>query len=410
MMTGFARTGSNPMGGCDSMADETEERPEMGESTRSVHTAADPDERTGSVQTPIFQTSTYVQRDFADHTGYEYSRTQNPTRDALEAAVADLESPGIPAFGSAFASGMAAISAVTQLLESGSHIVAASDLYGGTARLFDDVLSKFGVETTYSNLGPGELEECAQENTRMLWLETPTNPTLNILDIEALSALAHERGWLVVCDNTFASPVLQRPLELGADISLHSTTKYVAGHSDLVGGCVVTRDELLNEQIRFIQNTIGAVPSPLDCFLTLRGIRTLAIRMERHCDNAELIADRLASHPKVTRLLYPGLKTHPGHETAASQMRRFGGMISLEVEGGEAGARRFAAASKLFAIAESLGSVESLVNHPWSMTHAATPEERRLEVGVTPGLIRLSVGIEDAEDLWRDIEKALEAV
>jgi len=392
------------------MADETEERPEMGESTRSVHTAADPDERTGSVQTPIFQTSTYVQRDFADHTGYEYSRTQNPTRDALEAAVADLESPGIPAFGSAFASGMAAISAVTQLLESGSHIVAASDLYGGTARLFDDVLSKFGVETTYSNLGPGELEECAQENTRMLWLETPTNPTLNILDIEALSALAHERGWLVVCDNTFASPVLQRPLELGADISLHSTTKYVAGHSDLVGGCVVTRDELLNEQIRFIQNTIGAVPSPLDCFLTLRGIRTLAIRMERHCDNAELIADRLASHPKVTRLLYPGLKTHPGHETAASQMRRFGGMISLEVEGGEAGARRFAAASKLFAIAESLGSVESLVNHPWSMTHAATPEERRLEVGVTPGLIRLSVGIEDAEDLWRDIEKALEAV
>ena len=398
------------MGGCDSMADDTEERSEMGESTRSVHTAADPDERTGSVQTPIFQTSTYVQRDFADHTGYEYSRTQNPTRDALEAAVADLESPGVPAFGTAFASGMAAISAVTQLLESGSHIVAASDLYGGTARLFDDVLSKFGVETTYSNLGPGELEECAQENTRMLWLETPTNPLLHIHDLKALSAKAHERGWLVVCDNTFASPVLQRPLELGADISLHSTTKYVAGHSDLVGGCVVTRDELLNDQIRFIQNTIGAVPSPLDCFLTLRGIRTLAIRMERHCDNAEFIAERLASHPKVTRLLYPGLKTHPGHETAASQMRRFGGMISLEVEGGEAGARRFAAASKLFAIAESLGSVESLVNHPWSMTHAATPEGRRLEVGVTPGLIRLSVGIEDAEDLWRDVENALDAV
>lgn len=410
MMTGFARTGSIPMVGCDSMADDNEERPEMGESTRSVHTAADPEERTGSVQTPIFQTSTYVQRDFADHTGYEYSRTQNPTRDALEAAVADLESPGVPAFGSAFSSGMAAISAVTQLLESGSHIVAASDLYGGTARLFDDVLSKFGVETTYSNLGPGELEECAQENTRMLWLETPTNPLLHIHDLKALSTKAHERGWLVVVDNTFASPVLQRPLELGADISLHSTTKYVAGHSDLVGGCVVTRDELLNDQIRFIQNTIGAVPSPLDCFLTLRGIRTLAIRMERHCDNAEFIAERLASHPKVTRLLYPGLKTHPGHETAASQMRRFGGMISLEVEGGEAGARRFAAASKLFAIAESLGSVESLVNHPWSMTHAATPEERRLEVGVTPGLIRLSVGIEDAEDLWRDVEKALDAV
>jgi cystathionine gamma-lyase len=383
---------------------------EMGESTRSVHTAADPEAGTGSVQVPIFQTSTYVQKDFADHTGYEYARTHNPTREALEAAIADLESPTVPAFGTAYASGMAAITTLTQLLESGSHIIAASDLYGGTARLFDEVLSKFGVETTYSDLGPGDLEACARENTRILWLESPTNPLLNIHDISALSAKAHERGWIVVVDNTFASPVLQRPLELGADIVVHSTTKYVAGHSDLVGGAIITRDELLNEQIKFLQNTLGAVPSPLDCFLTLRGIRTLALRMERHCDNAEVLVAKLATHPKITRLLYPGLKDHPGHEIAATQMRRFGGMISLEVNDGEAGARRFAAASKLFATAESLGGVESLINHPWSMTHAATPEARRLEVGVTPGLVRLSVGIEDVDDLWRDIESALQAV
>ncbi len=380
---------------------------ELGESTRSVHAGFEPDEKTGSVQTPIFQTSTYVQSDFAEHTGYEYSRTQNPTRDALQEAVAILESPSVKAYGSAFASGMAAISTVTQLLESGSHIIAASDLYGGTGRYFDQVLSKFGIETTYSELGPGDLEACAQENTKMLWLETPTNPLLNIHDIAELSAKAHERGWLVVVDNTFASPVLQRPLELGADISCSSSTKYVAGHSDVISGYVVTRSEELNEKIRFLQNTIGAVPSPLDCFLILRGIRTLAIRMERHCDNAEYLVQKLSSHPKVTRLLYPGLEGHGGHDVAASQMRRFGGMISLEIEGGEAAARRFAKASKLFTTAESLGGVESLINHPWSMTHAATPEARRLEVGVTPGLVRLSVGIEDAEDLWNDIENAL---
>ena len=401
MMNGFATMGLSLMTGV------SEDMEDIGESTRTVHAAADPEEKTGSVQTPIFQTSTYVQRDFAEHTGYEYSRTQNPTRDALEEAVATLESPTVSAYGSAFASGMAAITTVTQLLESGSHIIAASDLYGGTGRYFDEVLSKFGVETTYSDLGPGDLEACAQENTRMLWLETPTNPLLNIHDIATLSAQAHERGWIVVVDNTFASPVLQRPLELGADISCSSSTKYVSGHSDVISGYVVTRNEELNEKIRFLQNTMGAVPSPLDCFLILRGIRTLAIRMERHCDNAEYLVERLATHPKVTRLLYPGLKDHAGHDVAASQMRRFGGMISLEIEGGEAGARRFAKASRLFAIAESLGSVESLVNHPWSMTHAATPEERRLEVGVTPGLIRLSVGIEDAEDLWNDISEAL---
>jgi len=309
--------------------------------------------------------------------------------------------------GIAFGSGMAAISAITQLLESGDHILAASDLYGGTGRLFDDVLSRFGVATTYSFLNEGDLEELAQENTKMLWLETPTNPLLNIHDINALADKAHARGWLVVVDNTFASPMLQRPLELGADIVVHSTTKYVSGHSDVVGGCIVVRDEDLAKRLAFLQNTIGAIPGPFDCFLTLRGIRTLALRIERHCDNAEFLATRLSEHPAVTRILYPGLSDHPSHDVATRQMRRYGGMISLEVDGGEDGARRFAAASRLFPIAESLGSVSSMINHPWSMTHAATPEKRRLEVGVTPGLVRLSVGIEDAVDLWNDLENAL---
>mgnify|MGYP002851743164 FL=1 len=380
---------------------------DIGDSTRSVHAGSSPEQLTGAKVEPIFQTATYVQRDFAEHTGYEYSRTQNPTREALEAAMAELESPTELAQGIAFGSGMAAISAITQLLESGDHILAASDLYGGTGRLFDDVLSRFGVTTTYSFLNEGDLEELAQENTKMLWLETPTNPLLNIHDINALADKAHARGWLVVVDNTFASPMLQRPLELGADIVVHSTTKYVSGHSDVVGGCIVVRDEGLAERLAFLQNTIGAIPGPFDCFLTLRGIRTLALRIERHCDNAEFLATRLSEHPAVTRILYPGLSDHPSHDVATRQMRRYGGMISLEVEGGEDGARRFAAASRLFPIAESLGSVSSMINHPWSMTHAATPEKRRLEVGVTPGLVRLSVGIEDAVDLWNDLENAL---
>ena len=323
--------------------------------------------------------------------------------------MAELESPTESAQGFAFASGMAAITTITQLLDSGCHILAASDLYGGTGRLFDEVLSRFGVETTYSELNPGDLEACARENTRLLWLESPTNPLLNIHDIAELSAQAHERGWIVVVDNTFASPTLQRPLELGADIVVHSTTKYIAGHSDLIGGCAVTRDPLLSERLGFLQNTLGAVPSPLDCFLTLRGIRTLPLRMERHCDNAEYLAERLAQHPSVTSLLYPGLSDHPSHDIAGRQMSRFGGMISLELEGGEAAARKFAENLRLFATAESLGGVESLINHPWSMTHAATPEQRRLEIGVTPGLVRLSVGIEDAVDLWNDIEDSLGA-
>tara|TARA_B100001142_G_scaffold314210_1_gene351460 strand:- start:874 stop:2031 length:1158 start_codon:yes stop_codon:yes gene_type:complete len=382
----------------------------IGDSTRSVHVSDDHDKITGSVQMPIYQTSTYVQEDFGIHKGYEYARTHNPTRALVESAIAELESPDVPAFGTCFASGMAAITTITQMLKSGSHIIAASDLYGGTARLFDQVLNKFGVETTYTALKDGDLEKYAKENTKMLWLESPTNPLLEIHDIQKLSKIAHKNGWIVVVDNTFASPILQRPLDSGADIVVHSTTKYIAGHSDLIGGCVITRNEELDTELKFLQNALGAVPSPMDCFLTLRSIRTLALRVERHCDNAEKLVEKLSGHPKVTRLLYPGLKTHIGHDIAKKQMRRFGGMVSIEVLGGEVGARKFAAASKLFATAESLGGVESLINHPWSMTHASIPEERRLSIGITPGLVRLSVGIEDFEDLWRDIEEALSII
>lgn len=379
-----------------------------GESTRSVHAAMDPEEVTGSVQPPIFQTSTYVQEDFSVHKGYEYARTHNPTREALEKAMAELESPNKSATGICFGSGMAAITAVSQLLSSGDHIIACDDLYGGTVRLFDQVLSRYGIETTYSKLSEGDLEKIAQENTKVLWLESPTNPLLSIHDIKQLSSQAKARGWMVVVDNTFASPVLQRPLDLGADIVLHSTTKYIGGHSDVVGGCVIMRDKELIERLKFLQNAAGAVPGPFDCFLTLRGIRTLALRMERHCDNAEEITERLTKRAEVTRILYPGLSSHPNHHVAASQMRRFGGMISIEIEGGETAARKFAAALKLFSTAESLGGVESLINHPWTMTHAAIPEQQRRDAGMTPGLVRLSVGIEDIEDLWADIVQALQ--
>jgi len=381
---------------------------DKGESTRSVHAAMDPEEVTGSVQPPIFQTSTYVQEDFSVHKGYEYARTHNPTREALEKAMAELESPNTPATGICFGSGMAAITAVSQLLSSGDHIIACDDLYGGTVRLFDQVLSRYGIETTYSKLSEGDLEKIAQENTKVLWLESPTNPLLSIHDIKQLASQAKARGWMVVVDNTFASPVLQRPLDLGADIVLHSTTKYIGGHSDVVGGCVIMRDKELIERLKFLQNAAGAVPGPFDCFLTLRGIRTLALRMERHCDNAEEITERLTKRAEVTRILYPGLISHPNHHVAASQMRRFGGMISIEIEGGETAARKFAAALKLFLTAESLGGVESLINHPWTMTHAAIPEQQRRDAGMTPGLVRLSVGIEDIEDLWADIVQALQ--
>ena len=379
-----------------------------GDSTRCVHSALDPEVTTGAVHTPIFQTSTYVQKDFADHLGYEYARGDNPTRNALQRALAELESPHQEAHGFCFSSGMAAITTISQMLKQGDHVIACDDLYGGTVRLFDQIAARFGIETTYSPLKSGDLSSIIRENSKILWLESPTNPLLTVHDIKALATEAKKHGLLVVVDSTFATPILQRPFELGADIIVHSTTKYIGGHSDVIGGCLITQSKELAEKISFLQNAVGAVPAPMDCFLILRGLRTLDLRMSRHCENAHLLAKKLQDNGKVTRLFYPGLESHPTHDIAREQMKAFGGIISLEVVGGEEGARKFAAQLKLFATAESLGGIESLINHPWTMTHAAIPEKQRYDAGMTPGLIRLSVGIEDVDDLWQDLSKALD--
>jgi cystathionine beta-lyase/cystathionine gamma-synthase len=389
------------MAGCGEMT---------GDSTRCVHSSLDPEATTGAVHTPIFQTSTYVQKDFADHLGYEYARGDNPTRNALQRALAEMESPHQEAHGFCFSSGMAAITTISQMLKQGDHIIACDDLYGGTVRLFDQIASRFGIETSYSPLKSGDLSKVVRENSKILWLESPTNPLLTVHDIKTLAAEAKEHGLLVVVDSTFATPILQRPFELGADLIVHSTTKYIGGHSDVIGGCLITQNKELAEKISFLQNAVGAVPAPMDCFLILRGLRTLDLRMTRHCENAHLLAQQLQDHGKVTRLFYPGLESHPTHDIAQEQMKAFGGIISLEVVGGEEGARKFAAKLKLFATAESLGGIESLINHPWTMTHAAIPEKQRYDAGMTPGLIRLSVGIEDADDLWQDISEALDCL
>ena len=381
-----------------------------GDSTRCVHSALDPEVTTGAVHTPIFQTSTYVQKDFANHLGYEYARGDNPTRNALQRALAELESPHQPAHGFCFSSGMAAITTISQMLKQGDHVIACDDLYGGTVRLFDQIASRFGIETTYSPLKNGDLSNAIRENSKILWLETPTNPLLTVHDIKSLAAEAKKHGLLVVVDSTFATPILQRPFELGADIIVHSTTKYIGGHSDVIGGCLITQNNDLAEKISFLQNAVGAVPAPMDCFLILRGLRTLDLRMGRHCESAHLLAKKLQDNDKVTRLFYPGLESHPTHDIAKEQMNAYGGIISLEVVGGEEGARKFADQLKLFATAESLGGIESLINHPWTMTHAAIPEKQRYDAGMTPGLIRLSVGIEDTEDLWYDLVNALDSL
>jgi cystathionine beta-lyase/cystathionine gamma-synthase len=305
---------------------------------------------------------------------------------------------------------MAAITTISQMLKQGDHVIACDDLYGGTVRLFDQIASRFGIETSYSPLKSGDLSKVVRPNSKILWLESPTNPLLTVHDIKSLAAEAKEHGLIVVVDSTFATPILQRPFELGADLIVHSTTKYIGGHSDVIGGCLITQSKELAEKVSFLQNAVGAVPAPMDCFLILRGLRTLALRMNRHCESAQTLAERLQDNEKVTRLFYPGLKSHPTHEIAQRQMNAFGGIISLEVKGGEEGARKFAAQLKLFATAESLGGIESLINHPWTMTHAAIPEQQRYDAGMTPGLIRLSVGIEDMEDLWQDLVNALETL
>ncbi|MGH2447169.1 MAG: cystathionine gamma-synthase [Chloroflexota bacterium] len=379
--------------------------PEEGFTTRAIHVAQEPDAQTGSVTTPIYQTSTYAQQDIGVNQGYEYSRTGNPTRRVAEEVLASLEGAE---HGLAFASGMAAEATVMQLLSAGDHVVAGTDLYGGTYRLFSRVLERYGLEFTYVDTGDvAELRAEMRPETKLVWIETPTNPLLRIVDIASAAEVAHGVGALLVADNTFASPYFQQPLRLGADVVVHSATKYLGGHSDLVMGAAVTSNPEVYQQLQFHQNAVGAVPGPFDSWLLLRGMKTLALRMERHQSNALAVARFLEGRPQLSRVIYPGLKSHPQHGLATRQMSGFGGIVTIELAGGEPAARCFLKRSRLFQTAESLGGVESLADHPGIMTHASVPEERRLAEGITGGLIRLSVGIEDEADLLADLAQAL---
>ncbi len=378
-----------------------------GFSTRAVHAGQSPDPTTGAVVTPIYATSTYVQSSPGVHQGFEYSRSQNPTRFAYERCVADLEGGDA---GFAFASGLAATSTVLELLDSGDHVVALDDIYGGTRRLFEQVRRRSaGLSFTYSDLRDrAALEAALTPKTRMIWVETPSNPLLKLVDLEMIAAVARPRGILAVADNTFATPWAQRPLESGFDIVVHSATKYLNGHSDVIGGVAVCQGKELAERLGYLQNAIGAVASPFDSFMVLRGLKTLALRMERHSANALHIAAWLERHPKIERVIYPGLPSHPQHELARRQMRGFGGMIGAVVRGGLAEVTRFLTHCQVFVLAESLGGVESLIEHPAIMTHASVPPEVRRDLGIDDGLVRLSVGIEDVEDLVADLAQALE--
>jgi cystathionine gamma-lyase len=374
--------------------------------TRAIHAGVEPDPATGAIMTPVYLTSTYAQSAPGQHKGYEYSRSDHPTRAVLERNLASLE--GVE-YGLAFASGLAAENAVLNLLQPGDHVVATRDLYGGTYRLFERVWAKYGVAFAYADGDDIDaLRRAFRPNTKLLWIETPSNPMLSIVDLRAVCEVAHAHGALAVVDNTFATPYLQQPFEFGADIVVHSTTKYLGGHSDVVGGALCLRDRSLYEQLKFYQNAAGAVPGPLDCFLVLRGIKTLALRMRQHCENARRIAEYLAQHPEVKQVRYPGLPTHPGHALARQQMRDFGGIVTMELHGGVERAMRFLSSTRLFTLAESLGGVESLMCHPATMTHAAVPPEERARIGITDALIRLSVGVEDVEDLLEDLEQAIE--
>lgn len=375
--------------------------------TRAVHGGQEPDPLTGAVMTPIYQTSTYAQTGPGEHKGYEYSRTANPTRKALEACIASLE---MGDFGITFASGMASISTLAQLFKSGDHIVCSDDVYGGTFRLFDKIYKNFGLKFSFVDTSDTKNIEAALTNsTKLIWIESPTNPTLKITDIAAVSKIAKNKKIMLGVDNTFMSPYFQRPLELGADLVMHSTTKYIAGHSDIVGGALVTADPDLAERLYFAQNAAGAVPGPQDCFLTLRGIKTLHLRMERHEQNAGRIFEYLKSQQSVKRIYYPGDPDHPGHNTQKKQSSGFGAMISFNIETLDK-AKKFMSKLEIFTIAESLGGVESLVEHPAIMTHASVPPENRLSLGITDGFIRLSIGIEDTDDLIEDLERGLKAI
>jgi cystathionine beta-lyase/cystathionine gamma-synthase len=374
--------------------------------TRAVHAGQRPDRETGAIMSPIYQTSTYVQDGLGRHKGFEYARTRNPTRDALERNVAALEGA---AHGFAFASGLAATDAVLKLLSAGDHVICSSNVYGGTHRIMTQVFERLGLRFTFVDTrDSANIAEAVTDATRMIYVETPTNPMMHLTDLTAVAALARTRELVLVVDNTFATPVLQQPVALGAEVVLHSTTKYLNGHSDMVGGMVLTTRDDLAERLAFLQNAVGAVPGPMDCWLALRGTKTLHLRMERHDQNGRRIAAWLAEHPAVLRVYYPGLPSHPQHELARRQMSGFGGMISLDVGSLEA-ARAVVEHTRVFALAESLGGVESLIGHPASMTHASVPRAMREEMGLTDGLVRLSVGIEDVDDLLDDLERALQA-
>lgn len=385
-------------------------RNQLGMATRGIHAGQRPDPTTGAIMMPIYATSTYVQDSPGKHKGYEYSRSHNPTRQAYERCVADLEN-GSAAY--AFSSGLAAVATILDCLPSGSHIIAMDDMYGGTYRLFERVRKiSANLQFTYTDLrNISNLEQAIRPETRLIWVETPTNPTLKLVDLEAVATLAKKKNIWTVADNTFASPILQRPLDMGIDVVMHSATKYLNGHSDIIGGiAIVDQNQELKEKLAFLQNALGAIPGPFDCFLALRGLKTLALRMERHCQNALAIAEWLSKHPLITKIVYPGLKTHPQHALAKKQMDGFGGMLVAEIKGGLEPAKRFLERCQLFALAESLGGVESLIEHPAIMTHASIPAARRAELGISDGLVRLSVGIENVGDLISDLNQALQGL
>lgn len=375
--------------------------------TKVIHAGLEPDPATGAIMTPIYQTSTYVQASPGDHKGFEYSRTGNPTRAALEANLAALENAK---YGLCFASGLAAIDAVIKLLSPGDEVVSTNDLYGGTYRIFTKVFENYGIKFSFIGMeNAHNIEEHITEKTKLIWVETPTNPMLNIIDIEAAAKVAKKHGLLLGVDNTFASPYLQNPMDLGADIVMHSVTKYLGGHSDVVMGALMLNDDALAERLYFLQNSCGAVPGPMDSFLVLRGIKTLHLRMQRHCENGREIAHFLSDHPKVDKVYWPGFETHPNHAVAKSQMKDFGGMMSFSLKGNKIeDAFQVVSSMSVFTLAESLGGVESLSGHPASMTHAAIPKEEREKTGVVDSLIRLSVGVEDIDDLKADLSNALD--
>ena len=374
--------------------------------TKAIHAGQEPDQSTGSVMTPIYQTSTYHQKSPGKHKGFEYSRTGNPTRSALERNIAALENGK---YGLCFGSGLAAIDAIIKLLKPGDEVISTNDLYGGTYRIFDKVFENYGIKFHFVGMTSlSNVTKLINEKTKMIWVETPTNPTLNIADIESISKISKKNNLILVVDNTFATSYLQNPLDLGADIVMHSLTKYMGGHSDVVMGAAICNEDSLAEKLFFIQNSCGAVPGPMDCFLVLRGIKTLHIRMDRHCENAEKIATFLKKHKKVNNVYWPGFKSHPNHEIAKKQMKNFGGMISFDLrENRHADAIKVVSSTKYFCLAESLGGVESLIGHPASMTHAAIPKKEREKTGVVDSLIRLSIGIENVDDLLKDLNQAL---